>query len=108
LHPAGTRIGTCELEDSKMDKAAPPAAAADATLGEVAHHYGSAYLIRPGIGECIGLRRDGKGDPITAPRPAVLWDLLAADYAADPVPREFDPPSRDPLDVVPLAHRGAR
>ena len=91
-----------------MDKGAPPTAAEGATLGEVNHHWGDAYLIRAGAGGYVALRRDGKGEPLTAPTPGALWDLIAVDYADDPVPHEFDRPAREPRDVIPLAHRGAR
>ncbi len=86
-----------------MSEAAPQAArSGETTLGELTFHYGDAYRIRPDQRGHAAERRDGKGEPLVAATPGALWDLVALDYAFDPVPRDCDPPARDPLDVAPL------
>lgn len=58
-------------------------------LDELRHHWGSAYDIRFGVGGWIAQRRDGKGEPLTDLLPAGVREKIAADYYADPVPRDL-------------------
>lgn len=58
-------------------------------LEELRHHWGSAYDIGFEDGRWIARRRDGKGVPLTDPLHGGLRDKIAADYLADPVPRDL-------------------
>jgi hypothetical protein len=58
-------------------------------LDELRHHWGSAYDIGFERDRWIAQRRDGKGQPLTDPQPGGLRDKIAADYLADPVPRDL-------------------
>ncbi|MGH3202518.1 MAG: hypothetical protein ACRDP5_10800 [Streptosporangiaceae bacterium] len=57
-------------------------------LDDVRLHWGDAYLISGDGGVCTVRRRDGKGEPITAPRPDALRRKITADYYISPVPRD--------------------
>lgn len=56
-------------------------------LAELVYHWGDAYEItdRP---QWQAKRRDGKGEPITAPDAGALTGLIRADYRADPLRRD--------------------
>jgi len=56
------------------------------TLGELRHHYGSAYTITGEGSVWRAVRKDGKGTLRTDSANALL-DLIRADSAASPVPR---------------------
>jgi hypothetical protein len=58
-------------------------------LEELRHHWGSAYDIRLDGGRWTARRRDGKGGTPADPRAADLMERIAADYNADPVPRDL-------------------
>ncbi|MGH3420049.1 MAG: hypothetical protein ACRDOD_10730 [Streptosporangiaceae bacterium] len=57
-------------------------------LDELRFHWGSAYDIGLDRGMWFAQRRDGKGSTLTDPLSEGLRRQIAADYLADPVPRE--------------------
>ncbi len=61
-------------------------------LEDLRWHYGDAYLIEffPGPGRWVAQRRDSHGT-MSAEGPDQLLDLIRADYAAHPVPRDPRP-----------------
>jgi hypothetical protein len=65
-----------------------------AALDDLRWHYGEAYLIELIGGRWIAQRRDSHGT-VSAGSPDRLLDLIRADYAADPVPRDPRPCSGD-------------
>jgi len=80
-----------------MEQAAPQAAGRTQTaatvmeaLGDVRHHWGDAYEIWRNSEGFHALRRDGVGSQLDAPGADQLAELIRADYAARPVPRDFD------------------
>ena len=58
-------------------------------LDDLRHLWGSAYDIGFEHHTWIAKRKDGKGEPLTDPLPAGLRQKIAADYLADPVPRDL-------------------
>ncbi len=58
-------------------------------LEELRFHWGSAYDIGLAGSVCTARRRDGKGGTLADPLPAGLRLQIAADYDADPVPRDL-------------------
>jgi hypothetical protein len=58
-------------------------------LDEVRFHWGDAYDIDASSGTPTARRRDGKGGTLADPRAAGLMEQIAADYRADPVPRDL-------------------
>jgi hypothetical protein len=58
------------------------------------HHWGDAYEITHDAAGWHAQRRDGARGPLDAPGPVELHDTIRADYAARPVPRDFDPGER--------------
>jgi len=62
--------------------------AADA-LEELEFHWGSAYDIAVTDGRWTARRKDGRGDTLASPLPEGLLQLVRADYAASPVPRDL-------------------
>ncbi len=64
----------------------------DADLDDLRWHYDEAYLIEyfPGPGRWVAQRRDSHGT-MSADGPGQLLDLIRADYAAHPVPRDARP-----------------
>lgn len=59
-------------------------------LADLQFHWGSAYAIAGAAGCWVARRRDN-GRLINAGGPDGLRELLAADYRAEPVPREVAP-----------------
>jgi hypothetical protein len=57
-----------------------------AELEDLRTHYSGAYRINGRLGVWTAIRADGKG-AIRADNPALLRDLIRADYAVQPVPR---------------------
>ncbi len=58
-------------------------------LEELRFHWGSAYEIDRAGSVCTARRRDGKGGILADPLPEGLRLRIAADYDADPVPRDL-------------------
>ncbi len=58
-------------------------------LAELKFHWGSAYHLAVGGGMYTAQRRDGKGTTLADPLPEGLRQLILADYAAMPVPRDL-------------------
>jgi hypothetical protein len=58
-------------------------------LEDLRHHWGSAYDIGVRAGRWTARRRDGKGGTLADPLPEGLHLRIAADYEADPVPRDL-------------------
>ncbi len=68
--------------------------AIDYELGALRYNWGSAYQIE--FSEEHGWRakrRDGRGGWLTAATPDELYEVIRADYALKPVPRDL--PARD-------------
>lgn len=61
-----------------------------ADLEDLRHHWGSAYLIEKFGRHWVAQRRDSHGT-ISAEGPDQLLDVIRADYAAHPVPRDPRP-----------------
>ncbi|MFI5069131.1 MAG: hypothetical protein ACHP9Z_34835 [Streptosporangiales bacterium] len=58
-------------------------------LGDLQHHWGSAYIIStPGPDIWLAVRRDDHGT-LRAGKPGELLELIRADYARRPVPRRW-------------------
>ncbi len=64
------------------------AAAEDGQLEELEFHWGDAYEVAVADGMWTARRRDGKGT-LADPLPEGLHAKVAADYGADPVPRDL-------------------
>ena len=64
----------------------------EAPLGDLRHHWGSAYLIHylQQAGKWVAQRRDSRAT-MSADTAAGLRALIVADYDARPVPREAAP-----------------
>jgi len=62
---------------------------AAAALEELEFHWGSAYDIAVTDGRWTARRKDGRGDTLASPLPEGLLQLVRADYAASPVPRDL-------------------
>jgi len=60
------------------------------SLAELQHHWDTAYEITDRPRWCAK-RRDGQGEPITAPDADTLAALIAEDYRANPVSRDLPP-----------------
>ncbi len=58
-------------------------------LEELRFHWGSAYDIDLADSVCTARRGDGKGGTLADPLPEGLRLRIAADYDADPVPRDL-------------------
>jgi len=58
-------------------------------MDELRHHWGEAYHIAADDGRWTARRRDGRGGTLADPLPAGLRARIAADYRADPVPRDL-------------------
>lgn len=61
----------------------------DEELIELRFHYGEAYTIVHGTAQWAALRRDIQGGWIVAPTADALFELIRADYARKPVPRDI-------------------
>ena len=58
-----------------------------ADVSDLQHHWGSAYRISYRAGQFRAERRDGGESVLTASTSREMRELIAADYAARPVPR---------------------
>lgn len=58
-------------------------------LGELQHHYGGAYMLsHPEPDIWLAIRRDDH-TTLRAGTPGELWDLIRADSAQRPIPRQL-------------------
>lgn len=57
-------------------------------------HWGDAYVINWAHGQFTAVRRDGRGDLLHSRSTRAMYDVLAADYHACPVPRDLPRRSR--------------
>jgi hypothetical protein len=58
-------------------------------LDELRFHWGTAYEITADGGMFTARRRDGRGGTLADSLPERLRSRIAADYGADPVPRDL-------------------
>lgn len=57
-------------------------------------NWGDAYIINHAHGQFTAARRDGRGDLLCAAGEQSMYDMLADDYHACPVPRDLPRRSR--------------
>jgi hypothetical protein len=59
----------------------------DDALADLRHHWGEAYLVHRLGARWVAQRRDSR-ESMSAAGPEELRELIVADYAARPVPRD--------------------